>query len=60
MYQKWILKITDSLMSSFDLDTWSINRVSYREAFSGIIWLSQGQIWSTTLDIWSATFGLLQ
>ena len=47
-------------MSSFDLDAWSINRVSYREAFSGIIWLSQGQIWSTTLDIWSTTFGLLQ
>ena len=34
-------KNTDSLISGSDLDAWSIDRVLYREDFSGKIWLSK-------------------
>ena len=48
---RWILehRFFNIRRASSDLDTWSIDRVLYRENFCGQIWLSQSQFWSNTL-----------
>ena len=42
---RWILehRFFNIRRASSDLDTWSIDRVLYRENFCGQIWLSQSQ-----------------
>ena len=50
-------KTADSLISGeVDLDTWSIDRVLYRENFHGKIWQSQGQLWQVDSLAYSLHF----
>ena len=54
-------KTADSLISGeVDLDTWSIDRVLYRENFHGKIWQSQGQLWQVDSLAYSLHFILYE